>query len=184
MKILPAESVFLRSLRSKVLALVMACIAAVPLFAQELIVSLLDGEEYEISTSQIRSIKFVANNMAIYQNDGSIVWWDLSEIAHYTFDLTSLHTMHPGARPSKSLHVYPNPSQGRVFIEYSAFHESDVRIEILDFSGKVVGLLYDGAHRDTIRVYWDAYTNRVAPGMYLCRVGSRDRVSTEKFIVQ
>ncbi len=182
MKCTQLRSTTLRRLGSIALAAAITGLATGESFGQSLKVTLLDGQQHQFNTADIQSIKFVADNMAIYQNDGSIDWWDIAEIANYSFELSSLHTADSDAGTGSALNIYPNPGHDAVSIAYSGAQSGDVRIEVLDISGKAIEVLYQGAHTGYTKINWD--TAKVAPGWYLCRVQSKDIAVTEKIIVQ
>jgi hypothetical protein len=182
MKYTQTPSSTLRRLGNFALAAAITCLATGDAFGQSLKVSLLDGQEHEFNTADIQSIKFVADNMAIYQNDGSIDWWNIAEIANYSFELSSLNTEASNTAKSKALHIYPNPGREAVCITYTGAQTGDVRIEVLDLSGKAIEVLYQGTHTGYTKIFWDGA--KVAPGWYLCRVQGKDGAITEKIIVQ
>ena len=151
--------------------------------AQHLIVNLLSGQSEQYPVSEIRSIKFPANSMVLYQNDGTMVSWNIADIFNYEFDLT-LAASDGALDESNVLKIYPNPSSDRVQIEYTGNETGDVLIEVLDGSGRLIEVLYRGPHAEKTKTSWEIRSSAVAPGTYLCRVSSSSKMVTGKIIVQ
>jgi len=163
--------------------LILGCAAAGSTQAQHLVVNLLSGQTEQYPVSEIRSIKFPTNNMVLYQNDGTMVSWNIADIFNYEFDLT-LSASDGALDESNALKIYPNPSSDRVQIEYTGSETGDVLIEVLDGSGRLTEVVYRGPHAEKTKTNWEIRSSAVAPGIYLCRVSSRNKVITGKIIVQ
>lgn len=164
--------------------LILGCAAAFTAHGQSLVVNLLSEVTEEYPVSEIRSIKFTASTMVLYQNDGTMVSWNIADIFNYEFDLT-LSARDGALDASNALKIYPNPSSDRVQIEYTGSEPGDVMIEVLDGSGRLLDVLYRGRHAEKTKAEWDVRSAGAAPGTYLCRViGSNSKVVTGKIIVQ
>lgn len=75
--------------------------------------------------------------------------------------------------------VQPNPSRVNMSIEYSLSERSDVHVQMIDLSGRVVAEIEQGSHDAGVwRSTWNGMTTsgrKAAPGLYLVRleVGGR-----------
>ncbi|MFB3907459.1 MAG: CapA family protein [Candidatus Eisenbacteria bacterium] len=90
-----------------------------------------------------------------------------------------------GADAGRSLWMAPprpNPFADRVAIEYHLPRAAHVRIEMFDLGGRRVAVLFDGAqaagrHRS------DFIADRLASGLYFCRVEAGSEVRVEKVLL-
>lgn len=151
--------------------------------AQELIINLEDGQTVQYHIADIQSLKLLTNSLAVYENDGNIVTWDIAEIINYEFDLTGLSISNE-LLESNILKVYPNPITNYVRIDYSGRNSEKLVVDILTIDGKLITQLFHGKHTDQTTIIWDLQSAHIIPGTYFCRITSDMKVITRKIIVQ
>ena len=88
----------------------------------------------------------------------------------------------PAGTAESSFRLKPNPSGGRVEIEFGIERSQDVRLDVLDSGGRLVvrleqGRLAAGQHR----VEWDAGGH--ARGVYVVRLRTGDRAQMRKLVM-
>lgn len=148
---------------------------------QDLVVNLLDGQTEQYAVNGIRTVKFVNNYLVMHQNDDVMIGWHIGDILNYEFDMSTVSTIDQEARMMNVLRIYPNPSSSWAQIEYISREQSDISIEIFDTRGRLVEVIYQGAHAEETKAKWNILSE---PGTYLCRVRSANKVVTGKIIVQ
>ena len=80
--------------------------------------------------------------------------------------------------------VYPNPSAGDVTVQFSVSEpNSDVRLEIIDQSGKIVKVITDNPHAVGVWKYPVSGLNLTANQIYYCRLKVK-QVSTVKKLIK
>ena len=79
------------------------------------------------------------------------------------------------------LRIYPNPNAGAFFVEFTGVNAEDVRIELFDLKGQRVYAAEVDVNGD-LKHKVDV-TNKVAGGMYMIKVTTRDTQSTDRVII-
>jgi acyl-homoserine lactone acylase PvdQ len=85
----------------------------------------------------------------------------------------------PGAPDAGIASRFPNPVAERLTVRFQA--DSDARLDVLDLLGRRVATLHDGPVAGTATARLDA--SSLAPGLYVLRLVTADRVDTERFVV-
>jgi hypothetical protein len=81
-----------------------------------------------------------------------------------------------------TLHCYPNPTQEQLNVSYYLKQEAEVRIDLLDFSGrKIASISEPPSTMGNHDVVFDL--SRLAPGTYLVRLFANDAVLMKKIIL-
>jgi len=63
--------------------------------------------------------------------------------------------------------VYPNPFQASLYLDLLTQQEGEITIELVDVSGKVVDVLFDGSVQAQIKQHFLLNTSDLMPGSYL-----------------
>ena len=77
---------------------------------------------------------------------------------------------------------YPNPTSATLTISYSLYKNSDIKIEILDLSGRTVGLIEDAPNSQGEHSI-DYDFGRLVNGTYLIKLMANDTTLTEKIML-
>lgn len=82
----------------------------------------------------------------------------------------------------------PNPFRGRTSIHYSLLHACKVRLDVVDVTGRVLGLLVDEQQtQGEYRVAWDVGhvpAGTMPRGVYFCRLRAGEFMATRKIVKQ
>jgi hypothetical protein len=158
----------------------MTLVFSTGLFAQNLVVTLTNSTTETFPISNIQSIKFGTSSMILNELDGTITTWSIDDIDHYAFHQTTglneqliLENSH--------LSIYPNPASNLVNIAFSSAHSSQISIDIMDASGKIIDQVFDGKHQDGHVYQWN---NSVRNGMYFIRIFTETKVITKPVVIQ
>lgn len=153
-------------------------------FAQDLIVTLTNGNTETFSVSNIQSIKFGAEEMMLYEMNGTLNSWSIEDINKYAFD--GVANVDESVNISTDeLSIYPNPSSGNVTINYTSNVAGDISISIFDMNGRLVKEVYRGEHSDETEKIWNAKENSsVQSGKYLCKIATQSKVITKSIVIQ
>jgi predicted RNA-binding protein associated with RNAse of E/G family len=89
---------------------------------------------------------------------------------------------------TEMLEVYPNPAIDKVCLTFTMNESGAVKISIVDLNGNTVVLLHDNYRimNSRFSFEWDlcySFGNKVAPGLYICRVIGQNEVITGKILV-
>lgn len=82
--------------------------------------------------------------------------------------------------------VFPNPSQGGVWIQYGLTTPSSMSLSLYDLSGRLIRILVNRKVEEGMReMFWDGrdqFGNPVPGGLYVLRLESGDFASTRKLV--
>ncbi|HPH81406.1 MAG TPA: T9SS type A sorting domain-containing protein [Flavobacteriales bacterium] len=145
----------------------------------QLIVSLTTGQSDAFYVSNVRSIKFLNNNMIVTENNGVQSSWGIDDITDYTFK--SANAIGSAESIKNQLSIFPNPVSDQLSMEYWSIKEDKITIELVDINGKHVRSLFEGMHQGKHTYTW---TNDLPSGMYVCRVVSKYKSISKPFVIQ
>lgn len=153
-------------------------------FGQDLIVTLTNGNTETFSVSNIQSIKFGAEEMMLYEMDGTVNTWNIENINKYAFD--GVANVDESVNISTDeLNIYPNPSSDKVTINYTSNVSGNISISIYDMNGRMVREIYRGEHSDETEKVWNAKESaNVQSGKYLCKISTQSKVITKSIVIQ
>ena len=81
-----------------------------------------------------------------------------------------------------SLNIYPNPSRGKLYIEFDIFENDDFKISIIDAVGNAILIeekqSYNG---DYFKVF---QLNNYKKGIYIIRVENSKSIITRRIVLQ
>lgn len=92
----------------------------------------------------------------------------------------------PSAPQDATLEIFPQPVTGRVHLQYTLGHASDIAVEVFTASGKQVGqIAYGPMGAGTHTLTWDPATAGLPAGSYFIRMsGSRGAVVQKMIVVK
>ncbi len=122
------------------------------------------GSDYKI---EIRSL---TDNNLLAQSEGDFsLADDYTQIQRYD-------------GPLSGMTVYPNPSTGHFYIEYSVTESSDVKIQLFNTRGRLEEQVFEGNIKPgTYRLYISG--DGLAPGIYLVRIKADGMVLNKKISI-
>jgi hypothetical protein len=139
--------------------------------AQNLVVTLTNGNTESFAVASIQSIKFGASDMSLYELNGTTNIWNINDIDNYAFNgVVSLEESMNVS--TDNLNVFPNPSSDNVTINYAS-----------NFSGKISIATYSGEHNTETEIVWNAKQKNPS-GKYLIKIVTENKVITKPIIIQ
>jgi hypothetical protein len=122
--------------------------------SQNLIVTLKNSSTKYYPISGIQSIKFSSSTMILKETDQTLTTWNISDIDHYAFDMTTniLNT----TNNQNSLSLYPSPATDLVKIEYQTNGASNISISIFDAQGREIEKIFSGVHHVNKIYEWNS----------------------------
>ncbi len=146
----------------------------------QMVVELNNGTTDNYLVPEIRSIKFGVSTMIINRNMGAPVTYNIADIAQYSFvDVTSAGSANAGNK--NALSIFPNPAADQVDVVYTNTSEESISIELLDATGRNLGVIYSGLHQGK-----QAYKHplNLPSGVYFCRIVAEGKTLTKPFVIQ
>lgn len=148
--------------------------------AQSLVLKLNDNSSEVFPISEISSIKFETAAMVLRQTDGTSHTWEISDIDHYSFEsglgVKALPSLGEGA-----LTVFPNPASGQIKIRFSLEAPNNIKIVLLDVSGRQVSHLFSGRHEGTKDYLLPI---NLPAGTYYCQVMAGEEMISKPIVIK
>ena len=150
---------------------------------------------------------YVGTDVGVYVNSGNAIWSSLGGSlpnvpvidltlhqptrtliaatfgrSMYKYDLGSTTPVTEQITSLASLTVYPNPVNTSAKINFHTNEQQQGRIELLDLSGKLVSVLYNGIlNKGDNEFTWNASENNALPsGTYICRILADKTITSKK----
>lgn len=131
---------------------------------------------------------------AILWGEGSILaygtsyWESVKHNAHATgCAATGVDRPSAGAGPAVGIRAWPNPARAGTRVEWTLAKSGAAHVGIFDLTGRLVRPLHAGVQAAGIHgLTWDGTDSSGAilpPGIYLCRVETRDGLATAKLLL-
>ncbi|MBT8270725.1 MAG: T9SS type A sorting domain-containing protein [Bacteroidia bacterium] len=79
-----------------------------------------------------------------------------------------------------ALKIYPNPTQDMIYIEFGINSETEVKIELYGLNGAMINTIHEGYIRKDQPISWS--TAKIAPGMYIIKLRSKQQTINHKLI--
>jgi hypothetical protein len=150
--------------------------------AQDLVVTLTNGNTESFAVANIKSIKFGASDMSLYELNGTTNIWNINDIDNYAFD--GVANLEESMNiSSNNLNVFPNPSSDNVTINYTSSFCGKITISVTDMNGKHAEDIYFGEHNTETEIYWKAKEKNPS-GKYLIKITTENKVITKPVIIQ
>ena len=150
--------------------------------SQDLVVTLTNGNSESFAVANIQSIKFGAEEMRLYELNGTTNVWDIEDIDNYAFD-GMVNLEESMSVSTDNLNVFPNPTSDKVTISYSSNFSGKISISVIDMSGKHVDDIYIGEHNTETEIVWNAKQNNPT-GKYLIKISTENKIITKPVIIQ
>lgn len=160
--------------------IITSLIASTSLISQsQLIITLNNSSAENFDLSEIRSIKFSAQTMNLYKNDGLNYTYNISDILNYRFE--GVNQLNNSKQSIGKLMISPNPTRDLTSISFSSNRSLKISVEILDLSGRFIQEVYSGLHVGTVEYSWQP---NLEQGIYIVRIGSENGVINQLIIIQ
>ena len=149
-----------------------------------LIVTLNNSSTESFPVADIQSIKFGAEEMMLYELNGTTNTWSIDDIDNYAFEGTSNIDEEVQIIQEK-LSVYPNPTTDKLTVNFESNLSGKITISILDVNGREIALLFDGMHNEVTRIEWSVNGQiNIIPGTYLCKIKTTTKIITKPIVIQ
>jgi len=170
----------MKTCKTKLSLLAFSFLLSVGVKAQNLVVTLTNSSVESFPISNIQSLKFGESSMTLYELNGTITTWEISNINNYAFD-GSASIGDELSIENSSLTIFPNPSSNLVNVQFTSTMSNDVTIDVIDLNGKVIETLFQGQHLGEQTYQWNS---NVQAGVYYCRIVTQNKVITKPITIQ
>ena len=159
------------------------CIGSLSM-AQDLVVSLTNGNTETFAVSDIMSIKFGATDMILNESNGTVNTWTIDDIDNYSFDGVASIDSEANIL-EENAKVYPNTATDKVNIQFNSNQVQQIEVEIIDATGKLIYKVFQGQHTDESSFVWIPQSQgKAGSGNYFCKITTENKVITQPIIIQ
>jgi hypothetical protein len=152
--------------------------------AQDLVVSLTNGNSEVFSVSDIMSIKFGTSDMILNESNGTVNTWAIDDVDNYSFDGTA-NLSDGKSLLEEDVNVFPNPASEKVNIMFTSNIAQGISIQIIDATGKLIYTIYEGEHQGEKTYIWSPQLQgKAKAGNYFCKISTENKVITQSIIIQ
>lgn len=158
--------------------------------SQSVTFSFTDGSQDSYYLEGLDKFTFDGELMNVHLLSGTIYSWDLSLMDYYRYIEEGVVTGLNDAVASEltPLLIYPNPTSGELFFDYSLGTRQNVQLEITDQYGKSVYIAHTGIQNPGKQTFnWSGTDFRgysVPSGIYFCRLLTSKMQVSKAFIIQ
>lgn len=143
------------------------------------VVSTRDGRAV-FNTGDVKKITFSGAELMLLDSEETTHSFDISELLSLNFRNYPVLTSAPSILTTNDerTRLYPNPASEVLFIDPRLPEQSVTRVEVLSLNGRI---LISGEITNNNR---SINVSELSPGIYICRIFTRNMVSSSKFIKQ
>lgn len=156
-------------------------------FTQTVHFHFVDGSQENFEIADVRKATFSGANMLLHTNEGTVYTWNRATIDFYRYNEVVTSEGRTFVSELPQINVFPNPTSGKVTIQYTLNEDTSIQLEILDLQGKIVfkidlGVQTHGTHSTS----WDGNEisgMHVSSGSYFCQIVMPKMRVSRKFVV-
>src|SRR5690554_959200 len=168
----------------KITLIILLFVISTITYGQNLIVTFTNSSTESFPITDIQSIKFSADEMVLYELNGTTNTWNINDIDNYAFD-GSASIDDAIEITQENLTVFPNPATDKIIVNFESNSSDKITISIIDINGKVVAHLFEGNHNEVTQIEWSINSEgNVTPGTYLCKIKTSHKVITKTILIQ
>jgi len=136
------------------------------------------GGRSVFNTREIQKITFSEGELILLDSNGTSHFFDVSDILSLNFRkypvLTALSRLTHS--PEEDLILYPNPAADRLYFSGEFVNKDEFHVEILTLDGKILLTKENISNEKSISI------SGISSGVYICRIFSREKVSSSIFM--
>lgn len=164
--------------------LFLVCLTFNIAYGQNLIVTLNNGNTESFPVTDIQSIKFGAQEMMLYELNGTTNTWSIGDIDNYAFEGTA-NIDEEFQIIQEKLSIYPNPTTDKLIVNFESNLFGKITISILDINGREITQIFDGMHNEVTQIVWTVNDQvNIIPGTYLCKIKTTTKIITKPIVIQ
>lgn len=166
------------------LLILISILSITSLEAQDLYIKFNSGVNVSYGLSTVDRITFSTTDMQIHISGGSLQSYGMDSISYYNYQTLTTDIKVADIASSRKIKLFPNPSDGKVTVEYNLEEDSDLAIFIYSLSLKTLYMQNITADPGQKEVFLDLKTVGVSTGVYLLELRCKNERFIEKLIIK
>jgi hypothetical protein len=148
--------------------------------AQDLYIKFNSGASVNYGLSTVDRITFSTTDMQVHISGSSMQSYSMGSISYYNYQPTMTGLQTANAASIKQLKLFPNPTSGRVQLDFSLAEASEVQLLVYSLSGQQLLLKNKSASAGVQQLNLDLKAAGIESGIYFLEL----RSSNERFITK
>ena len=167
----------------KTYLMLLGIICMVNLQAQDLYIQFNSGISVNYGLSTVDRITFSTTDMQVHISGSSIQSYGMDSISYYNYQPTMTGVVTANAASTKQLKLFPNPTSGKVQLDFSLSEATEVQILLYSLSGQQLLVKYESAAAGAQQLSLDLKAAGIESGVYFLELRSNKERFINKLIV-
>ena len=163
--------------------MLLGIICMVNLQAQDLYIQFNSGISVNYGLSTVDRITFSTTDMQVYISGSSMQSYGMDSIAYYNYQPTMTGVESANAASTKQLKLFPNPTSGKVQLNFILEEASEVQIMLYSLSGQRLLIKNQSASAGVQNLTLNLKAAGIESGIYFVELRSKKDRFINKMIV-
>ena len=164
--------------------LLLSMLSAAALQAQDLYIKFNSGALVNYGLSTVDRITFSTTDMQVHISGSSIQSYGMDSIFYYNYQPTTTGLKIVNAASTKQLKLYPNPTSGKVALDFSLEEAGEVEILLYSLSGQQLLQQNESASAGVKQLSLDLKAAGIQSGVYFLELRSNRERYINKLIIK
>lgn len=167
----------------KTYLMLLGIICMVNLQAQDLYIQFNSGISVNYGLSTVDRITFSTTDMQVHISGSSLQSYGMDSISYYNYQPTTTGVETANAASTKQLKLFPNPTNGKVQLDFSLAEAAEVQILLYSLSGQQLLVKNESAAAGAQQLSLDLKAAGIESGVYFLELRSKKDRFINKLIV-
>jgi hypothetical protein len=164
--------------------LLLSILSTAALQAQNLYIKFNSGALINYGLSTVDRITFSATDMQVHISGSSIQSYGMDSISYYNYKSSTTGVETVNAASTKQLKLFPNPTSGKVQIDFRLAEAAEVQILLYSLSGQQLFVKNEYASAGTQQISLDLKAAGIESGIYFLELRNNKERFINKLILQ
>ena len=164
--------------------LLLSILSTAALQAQDLYIKFNSGASVNYGLSTVDRITFSTTDMQVHISGSSMQSYGMDSIFYYNYQPTTTGVETANAASTKQLKLFPNPTSGKVKLDFSLSEAAEVQILLYSLSGQQLLVKNESAAAGAQILSLDLKAAGIESGVYFLELRSNKERFINKLILQ
>ena len=164
--------------------LLLSILSTAALQAQDLYIKFSSGASVNYGLSTVDRITFSTTDMQVHISGSSMQSYGMDSIIYYNYQPTTTGLKIANAASTKQLKLFPNPTSGKVQLDFSLAEAAEVQIMLYSLSGQQLLVKNESAAAGAQILSLDLKAAGIESGVYFLELRSNKERFINKLILQ
>lgn len=164
--------------------LLLSLLSSLTTKAQDLYLKFNTGASVNYGLSTVNRITFSATDMEVHITGSPMQSYGMDSIAYYKYQPSSTGIIKGSGTNAKPLKIYPNPTKGKVELDFSLEKSSEIKLVIYSLSGQELFVKKETASAGKQQLTIDMNAVGMPSGVYFLELSSAKERFINKLIIE